>query len=133
MTKFNYEDLVRVRSDAPQKFRPDERARVVGVITEDKQRLRRIGACEKQGMEIELVIGPFDYRRWCLAGLQRRQFCTMLWRSRALPRAHVRSRRSLLKRTFLKRPEVRVPEGLAGSIPIVLKIRGNGPVERRDR
>ena len=37
MTKFTYDDRVRVRSDAPQKFRPGERAWVVGVITEDKR------------------------------------------------------------------------------------------------
>lgn len=37
MNKFNYDDIVRVRSDAPQKFRPGERAWVVGVITEDKR------------------------------------------------------------------------------------------------
>ncbi len=37
MTNFNYDDIVRVRSDAPQKFRPGERAWVVGVISEDKR------------------------------------------------------------------------------------------------
>ena len=37
MTKFNYDDIVRVRSDAPQEFRPGERAWVVGVVAEDKR------------------------------------------------------------------------------------------------
>jgi len=37
MTKFNYDDIVRVRSDALQKFRPGARAWVVGVVMEDKR------------------------------------------------------------------------------------------------
>ena len=37
MTKFNCDDIVRVRSDALQKFRPGAQAWVVGVVTEDKR------------------------------------------------------------------------------------------------
>lgn len=40
MTKFNYDNIVRVRSDALQKLRPGERAWIVGIATED----RRIGS-----------------------------------------------------------------------------------------
>lgn len=44
VNKFNYDDVIRVRSDAHQKFRPGERAWVVDVITED----RRIGSHYEQ-------------------------------------------------------------------------------------
>jgi len=44
MNKFNYDDIVRVRSDAQQKFRPGERAWIVGVIAQDK----RIGSHYEQ-------------------------------------------------------------------------------------
>lgn len=37
MTKFTYDDIVRVRSDAADRFRPGERAWVVGVTPEDKR------------------------------------------------------------------------------------------------
>lgn len=44
MNKFNYDDVVRVRSDAHREFRPGERAWVAGVTTED----RRIGSHYEQ-------------------------------------------------------------------------------------
>jgi hypothetical protein len=44
MNKFVYDDVIRIRSDAHQKFRSGERAWVVGVITED----RRLGSHYEQ-------------------------------------------------------------------------------------
>ena len=44
MSKFDYDDIVRVRSHVEQKFRPGERAWVVGVVAED----RRIGSHYEQ-------------------------------------------------------------------------------------
>lgn len=44
MAKFDYNDIVRVCSDAQQDLRPGERAWIVGVTTEDK----RIGSHYEQ-------------------------------------------------------------------------------------